>query len=130
MVDRRKGPDTGNRGEAINNAGERLTNHNKAGRSGFCTLHYAPPGRNPFHVRLGATDAEMLEALRHAPSSRLDLMKRRPRLGLSAPQAIERLRKTGLETVSEWMKENGAHGRSVRFVHYRLLGRVLEVQRA
>jgi len=131
MADQRKSPAPGNRGEAQSkNAGERSTNHTKVGRSGCCMLRYAPPGGKPFHVRLGATDSEMLEALRCAPSSRLDLMKRRPRLGLSAPQAIERLRKAGLDIESEWIKGKDGQGEPMRFVRYRLLGRVLEVQRA
>jgi hypothetical protein len=93
-------------------------------------LRYAPPGGKPLHIRLSPGALEMVEALRSAPASRFELMKRRPRLGLSGPQAIERLRKAGIEIESEWLKGEDRTGRPVRFVRYCLRGRVLGVSYA
>jgi len=128
MPDRTKSPAPGNRGEAQSkNAGKRSQNHTKTGGPGFCLLRYAPPNGKPVHIRLSPAALEMVEALRRAPASRFDLVQRRPRLGLSGPQAIERLRKAGIEIESEWLKGKDRDGRPVRFVRYCLRGRVLGV---
>jgi hypothetical protein len=112
VTEKRKGPAPGTRGEAANNAGERSPNHTKTEPPGFCLLRYAPPGGKPFHIRLSPAALEMVEALRRAPASRFDLVKRRPRLGLSGPQAIERLRKAGVQIESEWLKGVDRNGRA------------------
>jgi len=66
----------------------------------------------------------MLQALRPAPVSRITLAKRRPRLGLSGPQYIERLRRKGLHIETAWHTDTDRDGRRVRFVEYHLLGTV------
>jgi hypothetical protein len=124
MADRRKGPAPGTRGEAANNAGERSPNHTKGAAPGFCLVRYKPPKGRALAIRLGATDSEMLAALSVAPASRFDLMKRRPRLGLSGPQIVERLRKRGLTIESEWLRGLDGRGKPTRFVRYHLRGAV------
>lgn len=54
MSNRRKSPAPGNRGGAINNAGERSQNDIRAGQPGLCTTSHEP--RNPFAWRLRTGD--------------------------------------------------------------------------
>ncbi len=127
-AERRKSPAPGNRGEAQSkNAGKRPLNHIKSAPPGSCLIRYKPPKGRALAIWLTPSQLEMLQALRPAPVSRVTLAKRRPRLGLSGPQYIERLRKAGLEIESEWRTGTDRDGRRVRFVEYKLRGTVLGV---
>ena len=125
MADKRMSPAPGKGSEAQGkNAGKRPV-HSNTPRPLF---RYRPPKGRAVNLRLSATEAEMIAALTQCPCSRFDLTKRRPRLGLSGPQVIERLRKAGLAIESEWTRGEDRDGRPVRFVYYRLHGTVREVR--
>ena len=124
MADKRTNPAPRKGGEAqTKNAGKRPTHSNPPGP----LFRYKPPKGRAVTLRLSATEAEMLAALIRCPCSRFDLTKRRPRLGLSGPQVIERLRKAGVEIETEWARGLDRDGRPVRFGIYRLTGIVQEV---
>ena len=122
MADRRKGPALD--GAEVKHAGER-SHHSKLPGSLF---RYLPPKGRAVSLHLSATEAEMLAALVQCPCSRFDLTKRRPRLGLSGPQVIERLRKAGVVIDTEWLRGTDRDGKPIRFGIYRLRGRVQGVQ--
>lgn len=127
MPDRRKSPAPGNRGEAQSNAGKRSRNSTLPLRLDSCLIRYKPPKGRALVVRLTPAQMEMLQALRPAPLSRVDLAKRRPRLGLSGPQYVERLRKAGLVIDTQWIHATDRNGNAVRFGRYCLRGSVLSV---
>ena len=128
MPDRRKGPAPGNRGEAQNeHASKRSTNHIKSAPPGCCLIRYKPPKGRALAIRLTPAQMEMLQALRPAPVSRVDLANRRPRLGLSGPQFVERLRKAGLVIDTQWIHTTDRNGAAVRYGRYCLRGSVLSV---
>ena len=106
------------------NAGKRPWNDSRTAET--CLIQYQPPKGRVLNIRLSAPQLEMLQALRPAPVSRIGLANRRPRLGLSGPQYIERLRRKGLEIESVWHTGTDRDGRRVRFVEYILRGTVLK----
>ena len=131
MADRRKSPAPGNRGEAQSkNAGKRSRNSTLPMRPDSCLIRYKPPKGRALAIRLSPSQLEMLQALRPAPVSRFDLANRRPRLGLSGPQYVERLRRKGLEIESVWRTGTDRDGRRVRFVQYQLLGTLFNAEGA
>jgi len=71
----------------------------------------------------------MVRALRGSPKTRVELAQIRPRLGLTGPATVERLRRKGLQIESLWREGADAEGRTVRFVAYELKGSVLGVVR-
>ena len=128
MPDRRKSPAPGNRGEAQRkNAGKRSRNSNLPPRLDSCLIRYKPPKGRALVIRLTPAQMEMLRALRPAPVSRADLANVRPRLGLSGPQYVERLRKAGLAIDTQWIHATDRNGAPVRYGRYCLRGSVLSV---
>jgi len=91
-------------------------------------LYRAPGEPTPSPIRLGARELEMVRALRGSSKTRVELSERRPRLGLTGPATVERLRRKGLQIESLWKEGADADGRTVRFVAYELKGRVLGVE--
>jgi len=128
MANRRKKPAPENRGEAQSkNAAKRSRNSTLPLRLDSCLIRYKPPKGHALAIRLTPAQMEMLQALRPAPVSRVDLANRRPRLGLSGPQYVERLRKAGLVIDTQWIHATDRNGDAVRFGRYCLRGRVLSV---
>ena len=125
--ERRKSPAPGNRGEARKHAGKRSRNSTLPMRLDSCLIRYKPPKGRALAIRLTPAQMEMLQALRPAPVSRVDLANRRPRLGLSGPQYVERLRKAGLVIDTRWVHAIDRNGNAVRYGRYCLRGSVLSV---
>lgn len=119
MPEPKNGPAPGNRGEATINAGKRSRKS-----STIKPFHYEPAPGCALTVWLTAAEAEMLAAINGASMSRADLLMLRPRLALSAPQLVERLRRKGLDIETEWRRGTDRDGRAVRFGAYRLRGSV------
>ena len=91
-------------------------------------LYRAPGEPTPSLILVGARELEMVRALRGSPKTRVELAQIRPRLGLTGPATVERLRRKGLQIESLWREGADAEGRTVRFVAYELKGRVLGVE--
>ena len=91
-------------------------------------LYLAPGEPAPSPIRVGARELEMVRALRGSPKTRVELSERRPRLGLTGPATVERLRRKGLQIESLWREGTDADSRAVRFLAYELKGRVLRVE--
>ena len=125
MAEKRTSPAPRKGGEAQgNNAGKRPVHSTPLGP----LFRYKPPKGRAVNLRPSATEAEMIVALSECPCSRFDLTKHCPRLGLSGPQVIQRLRKAGLAIESEWTRGEDRDVRPVRFVYYRQHGTVREVR--
>ena len=90
---------------------------------------YCPPGQKARKIPLGPRQVEMLRLLHAAPATRVALLQRgRPRMGLSAPQIIEKLRRKGFHITSVWLHGIDGQGEPCRYVSYRLRGRLLGIQ--
>ena len=129
MRDQREKPDPrGNAGtgpESYEAGNLRNDSNTRAPRS--VLLYQAPGEPVPSPIRVSRREAEMLQALRGAPATRAELAERRPRLGLSGPQIVERLRHKGICIESVWREGADANARPCRFVAYALKGSVLGV---
>ena len=94
------------------------------------TLIYRPPKqRKHQRIPMGPRQLAMLECLRTAACSRLDMLAwGRPWLALSAPQTVASLRRKGV--VVESIMETGSNGEgaAVRFARYRLQGVVVRIE--
>jgi hypothetical protein len=119
MPEPKNGPAPGSRGGARINAAKRPSHCSTA------RVDFEPaPGRVQT-AWLTRPEAEMLTALRHGPVTRAELLMLRPRLALSAPQIVERLRRKGVPIETLWRRATDRDGRDARFGEYRLTGKVL-----
>ena len=94
-------------------------------------LRYVPPGsHNTMKIEVGHRQLDLINALRHGPSTRMDLLLRgRPRLALNATALIAQLRKKGVEIDGRWESGLDGDGGRTRFMRYQLTGRVLGTSR-
>ena len=95
-------------------------------------LRYIPPGqRKHTRIPISRRQLELVAALRDAPASRMELLKReRPRLALNAPATVAGLRAKGIDVSAEWQRAEDIDGSYSRFVRYALQGRVLGIEGA
>ena len=95
-------------------------------------LVYRPPKqRKHQRIPMGPRQLAMLEVLRTAACTRLDLLAwGRPWLALSAPQTVASLRRKGIRVGTTWETASNAEGARVRFARYRLEGSVVRIERA
>ena len=96
------------------------------------TLIYRPPKQRKHHrIPMGPRQLAMLECLRMAACSRLDMLAAgRPWLALSAPQTVASLRRKGVVVEATMETARNAEGAAVRFARYKLGGTVVRIERA
>lgn len=117
-------PTTGNGGGGVYRAeAANLNTHSSIGK--HPKVRYWVTGEDqPICVQVGAREYEMLRALREGPRNRVDLVRIRPRLGLNATGTVARLRRKRFVIESVWHVIEDSEGLTVRFVTYRLIGKV------
>lgn len=123
MTRERRSPDTGNPGGAKSAEAANLNTHSSIDKRP--TVRYQATDQDqPSHVPLGTREIEMVRALRRGPCTRVELARIRPRLGLTGPATIQRLRRKGFLIESVWHEVDDSEGVTVRFVSYHLVGKV------
>ncbi len=94
-------------------------------------LRYVPPGsHNTVKIEVGHRQLDLINALRHGPCTRMDLLIRgRPRLALNTTALVAQLRQKGVEIEGRWESGLDGDGGRSRFMRYSLAGRVLGTSR-